>query len=32
MSVLQKQLKKYIQNLRIRGTEEYEMTWNAIMI
>ena len=32
MSVLQKRLKKYIQNLWIRVTEEYEMTWNAIMI
>ncbi len=32
MSVLQRRLKKYIQNLRIRVTEEYEMTWNAIMI
>ena len=25
-------LKKYMQNLRTRVTEEYEMTWNAIMI
>lgn len=32
MSVLQKRLKKYMQNLRIRVTGEYGMTWNAIMI
>lgn len=32
MSVLQKRLKKYIQNLQIKVTEEYEMIWNAIMI